>query len=52
MLFVANTDFGPDNYMQRRSWDYLVSHLLGEKPPKEYKLGDLTWLGDVDDVLE
>ncbi|MDB9952698.1 S9 family peptidase [Porticoccaceae bacterium] len=25
-------------YLVRRTWDYLVQHLLGEEPPKEFKL--------------
>ena len=23
----------------RRRWDYFVGHLLGNKPPKEYRIG-------------
>ncbi|MBS1627871.1 MAG: DPP IV N-terminal domain-containing protein [Bacteroidetes bacterium] len=26
------------NYMMRRRWDYFVRNLLGEEPPKEYKI--------------
>ncbi len=29
--------FGRESYMIRRRWDYFVKHLLGAKPPKEYK---------------
>lgn len=25
-------------YFMRREWDYFVKHLLGEEPPKEYKI--------------
>ncbi|MBK9154949.1 MAG: DPP IV N-terminal domain-containing protein [Chloracidobacterium sp.] len=35
----ARHGYGGDNwYMMRRRWDYFVEHLLGAKPPKEYKL--------------
>jgi len=50
-LIKANKDFdlvifpnarhgyaGDNWYMMRRRWDYFVEHLLGAKPPKEYKL--------------
>ena len=29
-----------NNYIQRRMWDYFVIHLLGETPPKGYKIGE------------
>ena len=32
--------FGADNnYMMRRRWDYFVEHLLGARPPHEYRIG-------------
>lgn len=38
-LFMPN---GPhmfrDGYSQRRAWDYLVEHLIGETPPRNFKL--------------
>lgn len=47
-LQLANKDFdmislpqghhGCSNYQMRRAWDYLVTHLLNKKPPKEFKL--------------
>ena len=53
MLMVATVDFGPDNYMQRRAWDYLVKNLQGTEPPKEFKLGEVNWLGGTtEDLLE
>lgn len=52
MLIVPNVDFGPDNYMYRRSWDFLVKHLKGVEPPKEFALGEVTWIGDAGNVLE
>ena len=35
----ARHGYGKDRlYMMRRRWDYWVEHLLGAKPPKEYKI--------------
>lgn len=35
----ARHGYGQDSYyMMRRRWDYFVEHLMGAKPPKEYKL--------------
>lgn len=35
----ARHGYGQDTYyMMRRRWDYFVEHLMGAKPPKEYKL--------------
>ncbi len=35
----ARHGYGADTYyMMRRRWDYFVEHLMGAKPPKEYKL--------------
>jgi dipeptidyl-peptidase 4 len=36
----ARHGFGVDNnYMMRRRWDYFVEHLMGAKPPQEYRIG-------------
>ena len=51
MLLIPNAEFGPNNYMYRRSWDYLVKHLLGVEPPKEFMLGEVTWLGKTGNLL-
>ncbi len=29
--------FSRESYMMRRRWDYFVKHLMGAKPPREYK---------------
>ena len=35
----ATHGFGRDGlYMMRKRWDYFVRHLLGKKPPKEFKI--------------
>ncbi|MEM9548401.1 MAG: DPP IV N-terminal domain-containing protein [Bacteroidota bacterium] len=35
----ARHGFGKDNlYMMRKRWDYFVTHLQGNTPPKEYKI--------------
>ena len=41
MLIMPNVDHGAisSDYFLRRMWDYFVTHLLGETPPKEYKIG-------------
>ena len=33
-----------NSYTVRRRWDYFVEHLLGETPPKEFNLGDPTFM--------
>ena len=38
MLFVPDGGFMYTSYMTRRAWDYLVKHLKGEEPPKEFNL--------------
>ncbi|MDC0003466.1 S9 family peptidase [Porticoccaceae bacterium] len=38
MLLLPNQAHGTNSYMYRRAWDYLVEHLQGTKPPKEFKL--------------
>ncbi len=42
MLPHARHGFGPDGaYIMRRRWDYFVTHLQGNIPPKEYRMGEL-----------
>ena len=38
MLLLPNVAHNRHNYLIRRSWDYLVRHLLGVEPPSEFKL--------------
>ncbi len=41
LLIIPNARHGygqASYYVMRRRWDYFVEHLLGAKPPKEYKL--------------
>ena len=38
LLLLPNDGHEISNYALRRSWDYLVTHLQGETPPKEFKL--------------
>jgi len=40
MLILPNVDHGilRNKYFQRRMWDYFVRNLLGEKPPKNYRI--------------
>ena len=42
MLIVPNGGFTCTNYMFRRAWDYLVKHLQGVEPPKEFKLAEVS----------
>jgi dipeptidyl-peptidase 4 len=36
----SNHSFEPHmSYFIRKKWDYFVRHLLGEEPPKEYRIG-------------
>jgi hypothetical protein len=30
-----------NGYWVRKRWDYLVEHLMGEAPPKGYKVADI-----------
>ena len=56
-LELANKDFdmhlfaqghhGASNYQLRRSWDYLVKHLLGLEPPKEFDLVSAVDMSDL-----
>ena len=38
MLLLPQGHHCANNYQLRRAWDYLVKHLLGIEPPKEYNL--------------
>lgn len=38
MLLLPNDGYGMSSYSMRRCWDYLVTHLLGVEPPKNFKL--------------
>ena len=38
LILLPNVGHNPSVYQTRRAWDYLVRHLLGEEPPKEYLL--------------
>ena len=38
LLLFPNLGHFVCNYMIRRGWDYLVRHLMGVEPPKEFKL--------------
>ena len=35
---LPNVGHEIDTYATRRGWDYLVTHLLGEEPPKDFNL--------------
>ena len=44
LSFDPNYAWFTTTYQIRRGWDYLVRHLLGEEPPKNYKLnGTAMW---------
>ena len=38
MLIMPKQETFPSSYTTRRTWDYLVKHLIGEEPPKEFEL--------------
>jgi len=38
MLLLPDFGHAVSNYLTRRTWDYLVRHLLDQDPPKEFKL--------------
>ena len=38
LLLLPNLGHMPSSYTTRRMWDYLVEHLQGVEPPKEFKL--------------
>ena len=43
LLLLPNQAHGygaMSNYMMRRRWDYFVKNLLGDEPPKEYRIDD------------
>ena len=43
MLVLPCLGHGMSNYVTRRSWDYLATHLMGEEPPYEYPLKGFQW---------
>lgn len=43
LLMVPRTESVIGNYEMRRAWDYLVRHLQGSEPPKEFKPGKFLW---------
>ena len=47
MLCVPKVGHDLTNYMIRRGWDYLVTHLQGVKPPSGFEL--TTFLNDIED---
>ena len=38
MLCLPNMGATVTGYTRRRGWDYFVTHLLGKKPPHEFRL--------------
>ncbi len=46
MLLLPNYGHGISSYVMRRTWDYLVRHLQGIEPPKEFKLTDQLDMAD------
>ena len=38
LLMLPNLNHEPSDYFTRRAWDFLVRHLLGKNPPKEFNL--------------
>ena len=38
LILLPSFGHSVSNYLIRRSWDYLVKHLLGEEPPKDFRL--------------
>lgn len=38
LLLLPNLGHGKTSYLIRRSWDYLVRHLQGVEPPKDFQL--------------
>jgi len=40
MLPNRRHGFAREPYMMRKRWDYFVTHLMGKKPPKEFKFGE------------
>ena len=42
LLVLPQGAFSCTPYMFRRAWDYLIQHLAGEAPPKEYVLKEVS----------
>jgi dipeptidyl aminopeptidase/acylaminoacyl peptidase len=40
MIIFPDAGHGLPEYSIRKQWDYFVTHLLGEKPPQDYKMMD------------
>jgi dipeptidyl aminopeptidase/acylaminoacyl peptidase len=40
MIIFPDAGHGLPEYSIRKQWDYFVTHLLGEKPPEDYKMMD------------
>ncbi len=38
MVLLPNSGHNGSGYLTRRAWDYVVQHLLGEKPPQDFHL--------------
>lgn len=40
MLYLPSRDHGfiGEGYVMRRNWDYMVRHLAGKEPPREYRI--------------
>ena len=38
LVVEPNWGYSASTYQIRRAWDYLVTHLQGEEPPKEFNL--------------
>lgn len=38
MLLLPTAGYGGSDYGQKRAWDYMVTHLLGETPPQDFEL--------------
>ena len=41
MLLLPSLGHDMSGYFVRRAWDYLVQHLMGEEPPKEFHLSNI-----------
>ena len=50
MLVVPDGGFLCNSYMFRRAWDFLVKHLQGTVPPKEFKLEEVNMTDTVDHI--
>ena len=38
LIMLPNLGHGYSDYLIRRAWDYFVTHLKGEEPPREFRL--------------